>query len=204
MHRAIPALADTTVPPADVQISTRPLQAAFVWALGKDASGAGDAELDIQEELIKHGVAGERSAKLFPKGMIGAADSILDRIRTTGCDSVLVVRRTSTIHWESEDSETHSLHSLIAHRAQLLNPKDSLQANATKPIAVSNIAGNADWEIVEGEAIVFDLKSGRIMWRGDTQIKSAKDLPQAKYFQFLAEKVAAELETAGLIGPAEK
>jgi hypothetical protein len=193
------AFADTPITSPVVQVSTRPLQAVFVWAIGKNTGDIEDVELDIQSELIKHGVAGERSVKLFPKGMTGTADHILERMRTTGCDSVLVVRRTSTIHWDSEDSDNSSLHSLIAHRAQLLNPKDSLESTTAAPIVVSNITGNGDWQIVEGEAILFDLKSGNQLWRGNTQVKSAKDLPQSKYLHDVAEKVAQVLEKAGFI-----
>jgi hypothetical protein len=125
-------------------------------------------------------------------------------MRASGCDSVLVLRRTSTIHFESEDSATSSLHSFLTHRARLLSPKDQLEAGSSAPIEMANVYDNADWEIAKGEAIVFDLASGAILWRGDTSIKTAKDLPQARYYKFVAEKVAHALAGAGLIPPVKK
>jgi len=185
------------------QTSLPPLQKIFVWAMGKDAVNVAEVELDLLEELAKHQIAGERASKIFPQGMPASPADAIAQMRAQGCDSLLVLRRVSSVRWES-DVPGSSLKSFLAKSAQFLDPKNQAEADSLAPIEVVNASGNAGWEINKGEAVVFDLASQRKRWRGDTQVKSAKDLPQARYYRDVAEKVVLKLVKAGLIPPGRR
>jgi hypothetical protein len=181
---------------------SRLIQKPLVWALGKDPANVAQVEMAILDVLAKHNIPAERFSKLFPQGTPESVSEALATIGAQGCDSLLVIRKRSTIQFSPQ--KTPSLRSVLAHGSRLLKPKNQVEADDAAPIDVSNAAGNAGWEIVKGEGIVFDLKTEKMIWQGDTQVKSAKDLPLARYFQKVAEKVADSLTAAGLIPPANK
>ena len=79
-----------------------------------------------------------------------------------------------------------------------------MEADADGPIDVPNTYGNTELEIVKGEGLVFDLASEKKLWQGETQVKTAKDLPLGKYYERVADKIDAELTGAGFLLPSRK
>ena len=79
-----------------------------------------------------------------------------------------------------------------------------MEAEAAAPIVVANAYGNADWQIDKGEYLVFDMTSLKLLRRGDSAVKSAKDLPQSKYYQLVADKIIDMLAKDGLVPAGKK
>jgi hypothetical protein len=196
------ALADSPAPSAP----NPPRRNIFVWAMGKEPADVAEVELDVLEALAKHNVAGDRASKTFPQGLPASAADAIAQMRAVGCDTLLVLRRRSAVDWETPSKERaySSLQAFLNHRSQFSKPKNAAEIDANVPIEVPNTYGNTVMEIVKGEGIMFDLLTEKDIWRGDTQVKSAKDLPQSDYYKLVADKVASSLTSVGLIPPVKK
>ena len=195
-------LADTPaiVPPAP------PLKKVFVWVVGKDPANIRQLELDILEDLANHEVGGVPFSDVFPQGLPPSPAEAIVRMQSTGCGWLLVVRKRSTIQWESSSPNPaqSSLTAFLSHSSRAIKSKNQVEAAAEVPIDVANTYGNTELQIVKGEGIVFDLATEKMLWRGETQVKTAADLPLAQYYQRVADKVDAELTAAGLLPPGKK
>ena len=178
--------------------AARTIHKPLVWVAGKDAASSAQVEIDILDVLATKGVAAERFSKIFPQGVTQSATETIAAMESEGCDVVLVLRKRTSIHFAAKQGTT-SLRALLAHGARGLKPKNQVESSDTAPIQVSNVSNNAGWEIVKGEGLLFDLATEKQIWSGDTQIKSAKNLPSSRYFRKVAEKVVDEMASAGLI-----
>ena len=188
-----------------IPVQVVPNQSILVWIAGKDPKSVEELELDILSELAKHEVQGQRFSTLFPQGLPTSADQAIEKMRASGCASLLVMRRRSAINWDTPSKEKNlsSLRLFLVHRSQVLNPKNQVESDSA-PITVPNLYSNTEMEIVKGEGLLFDISKEKLSWRGDTQIKSAKDLPMSRYYRLVAEKVVSRLADAHLIPPGKK
>src|SRR5258708_6072626 len=123
-------------PPVPAPPPPNGLKNILIWVAGKDPAHITLLENDMLELLADHDVAGMAVSKLFPQGMPASAEDALSTMRTSGCDSVLVLHRRPTINWDTPttDKAMSSLKSFLLHKSKVLNPSNQAEADAFAPI----------------------------------------------------------------------
>ncbi len=190
--------------PAEAK-ALQPVKKFLVWVVSPDAQVEREVELKLLEVFADRQVGGTRFSDLFPQGLPASRSEAIERMRSSGCDALLVLKRRGSIRWSnSRSNESSTLSAFLKVSGQASTPAPTIETIV--PVASSvdspfDSHSRGTLEIVKGRATVFDLATEKRLWEGNSEVKASQNLPTTLYHRRIAATVAEALTKAGLLRP---
>ena len=197
----------TTVGATGNIVPLSPAQTILVWAQAKDPAVAQGIEFHLQSLLADRQIVSERYSKAFPLSSDSPPHESISKMRQLSMNALMILQPIGNIRWPSQGIS--SLEQFLTTTPGKTNPVDltpqsggSSLPQSVAPPARGPIPGNqgpSTEQIMKIRLILFDVDTGKMIWKGRIPIRGHADMPTSDYQQRVAEEAIGVLDKEGLI-----
>jgi len=178
--------------------STKPYKKILTCAVTKDPSKGEAIEKGVELASDTYPVVVDICSEVIPHSAHFTATQMAEKIKTQGYDAILVVEPEPVIRWSQAPGtppKNHTLSEFLNAYAVAWTP--SAVAGGLN-IGVSEKLGG-EWQHVRGIFRLFDVRSGRLVWKAQQTAKAPASFPLDYFAKDVAERNLRALAKEGLI-----